>query len=202
MGKGNRPGRFRGGERTVLAPDKIPDAVTEFFRSGYPEMQSVEQNIETAEEAGYELLNASPITKETWVKDCYDILEPRRNCSLVTPMRRQGLRCRVSKEIMETLKIAEDSYGYVFYVLQRSNCDRMNLGRLCKGIGLRTADSRSELAKANSWIQNSRHPPDFDQRFYIGFNICGYRLHNQIHPRPQAWAVLSFTGESPILMRR
>src|SRR5262245_46907173 len=29
-----------------LRDDKIPEAVTEFFRSGYPEMRSVEQNIQ------------------------------------------------------------------------------------------------------------------------------------------------------------
>src|SRR4029434_7844880 len=40
-----------------LREDKIPDAVTEFFRWGYPEMQSVEQNIAIAEEAGYKLFN-------------------------------------------------------------------------------------------------------------------------------------------------
>ena len=60
-----------------LREHKIPDAITEFFRSGYPEMQSVEQNIETAEEAGYKLFNTYTLPKETWVKDYYDILEPR-----------------------------------------------------------------------------------------------------------------------------
>jgi SAM-dependent methyltransferase len=60
-----------------LRDDKIPDGVEEFFRSAYPEMQSVEQNIQTAEEAGYELFNTYTLPKETWVKDYYDILEPR-----------------------------------------------------------------------------------------------------------------------------
>ena len=57
--------------------DKIPDVVMEFFRSGYPEMQSVEHNIATAEKAGYKIFNIYALSKEAWVKDYYDILEPR-----------------------------------------------------------------------------------------------------------------------------
>ena len=101
--------------------DKIPKAVREFFRSGYPEMQSVEQNIQTAEEAGYELFNTYTLPKETWVKDYYDILEPRAK-SLVnhSDVAVRELAVETLKE-MEAFKIAEDSYGYVFFVLQRSN---------------------------------------------------------------------------------
>jgi SAM-dependent methyltransferase len=104
-----------------LQEDKIPHAVTEFFRSGYPEMQSVEQNIQTAEEAGYKLFNTCTLPKETWVKDYYDILEPRAK-SLVnhSDVAVRDFAGEILKEI-ETFKISEDSYGYVFYLLQRSN---------------------------------------------------------------------------------
>ena len=104
-----------------LREDKIPDAVTEFFRSGYPEMQSVEQNIETAEEAGYKLFNTYTLPKETWVKDYYDILEPRAKSLLNhSDVAVRDFAIETLKEI-ETFKISEDSYGYVFYLLQRSN---------------------------------------------------------------------------------
>jgi SAM-dependent methyltransferase len=102
-----------------LREDKIPDAVTEFFRSGYPKMQSVEQNIATAEEAGYKLFNTYRLPKEKWVKDYYDILE-RRAKSLVShsDVAVRDFAVETLKEI-ETFKISEDSYGYVFYILQR-----------------------------------------------------------------------------------
>jgi SAM-dependent methyltransferase len=100
--------------------DKIPDPVREFFQSGYPEMQSVEQNIQTAEEAGYELFNLYTLPKETWVKDYYDILEPRAKSLLNhSDLAIRDFAVETLKEI-ETFRIAEDSYGYVFYVLQRS----------------------------------------------------------------------------------
>jgi len=103
-----------------LRENKIPDAAKEFFRSGYPEMQSVEQNIQTAEEAGYELFNTYTVPKETWVKDYYDILEPRaKSLATHSDVAVRDFAVETLKEI-ETFKIAEDSYGYVFYVLQRS----------------------------------------------------------------------------------
>jgi SAM-dependent methyltransferase len=103
-----------------LRDNKIPDAVREFFRSEYPEMQSVEQSIQNAEAAGYELFNTYTLPKETWVKDYYDVLEPRSK-SLVnhSDVAVRDFAIETLKEI-ETFKISEDSYGYVFYVLQRS----------------------------------------------------------------------------------
>ena len=101
--------------------DKIPDVVMEFFRSGYPEMQSVEQNIVTAEKAGYKIFNIYALPKEAWIKDYYDILEPRAK----TLVRHSDIAVRdfaveTLKEI-GTFKSAQDSYGYVFFVLQRSD---------------------------------------------------------------------------------
>ena len=101
--------------------DKIPDVVREFFRLGYPEMQSVEHNIATAEKAGYKIFNIYPLPKEAWVKDYYDTLEPRAK-SLVrhSDIAVRDFAIETLKEI-GTFKDAQDSYGYVFYVLQRSD---------------------------------------------------------------------------------
>ena len=101
--------------------EQIPDAVTEFFRSGYPDMQSVPQNIAVAEEAGYKIFNTYTLPKEAWVEDYYDVLEPRAK-SLVhhSDVAVRDFAVETLKEI-ETFKISADSYGYVFYVLQRSN---------------------------------------------------------------------------------
>jgi SAM-dependent methyltransferase len=119
--KAIRPNGFAVVSELCWLRDEIPDVVKEFFRSGYPGMQSVEQNIQTAEEAGYELFNTYILPKDTWVKDYYDILEPRAK-SLVSHSDAAVREFAVNtlKEI-ETFKISEDSYGYVFYVLQRSH---------------------------------------------------------------------------------
>src|SRR5213080_68199 len=94
--------------------DKIPDVVREFFRSRYPEMQSVENNIATAEKAGYKIFNIYTLPKEAWVKDYYDTLEPRAK-SLVrhSDIAVRDFAIETLKEI-GTFKDAQDSYGYVF----------------------------------------------------------------------------------------
>jgi SAM-dependent methyltransferase len=101
--------------------DQIPDVVREFFRLGYPKMQSVEHNIATAEKAGYKIFNIYTLPKEAWVKDYYDALEPRAK-SLVrhSDIAVRDFAVETLKEIA-TFKDAQDSYGYVFYVLQRSD---------------------------------------------------------------------------------
>jgi SAM-dependent methyltransferase len=104
-----------------LRENKVPDAIREFFQSGYPAMQSVEQNIQIAEDAGYELFNTYTLPKEGWVTGYYDVLEPRaQSLANHSDVAVRDFAGETLKEI-ETFKISEDSYGYVFYVLQRSN---------------------------------------------------------------------------------
>ena len=119
--KAIRPNGFAVVSELCWLREKVPDPVREFFRSGYPEMQSVEQNLATAEESGYELFNTYTLPNETWVKDYYDVLEARAK-SLVnhSDITVRNFAVETLEEI-ETFRISEDSYGYVFYVLQRSN---------------------------------------------------------------------------------
>ena len=100
--------------------EKIPNAVREFFRSGYPEMQSVVQNIETAEEAGYKIFNTYRLPAGAWVENYYDVLELRaQSLANHSDVAVRNFAFEALKEI-ETFKISEGSYGYVFYILQRS----------------------------------------------------------------------------------
>jgi len=116
-----RPNGFAVISELCWLRNKIPDVVREFFRSGYPEMQSVENNIATAEKAGYKIFNIYTLPKEAWVKNYYDTLEPRAK-SLVrhSEIAVRDFAVETLKEI-GTFKDAQDSYGYVFYVLQRSD---------------------------------------------------------------------------------
>ena len=100
--------------------EQIPNAAKQFFRSSYPEMQSVPQNITIAEEAGYKIFNIHTLPQEAWVEGYYDVLEPRAK-SLVnhSDVAVREFAVATLKEI-ETFKISEDSYGYVFFLLQRS----------------------------------------------------------------------------------
>ncbi len=101
-----------------LRNEEIPGAVWEFFQSGYPDMQSVPQNIELAEKAGYKIFNTYTLPAEAWIEDYYDILEPRAKSLVNHPD--QSVRDFATETIreIETFRISDGSYGYVFYILQ------------------------------------------------------------------------------------
>ena len=100
--------------------DQVPDAVREFFLSGYPDMQSIQQNLAVAENAGYKVLTTYTLPKEAWVGGYYDILEPRAKALISHPDASvRDFAVETVKEI-EIFECSEESYGYVFYVLQRA----------------------------------------------------------------------------------
>ena len=88
--------------------------------SGYPDMRSVQQNIEVATNAGYKLLTTYTLPRETWVDDYYEILSPRAKALLDHPAPSVREFAAETVREIEVFQRSEDSYGYVFYVLQRS----------------------------------------------------------------------------------
>jgi trans-aconitate methyltransferase len=100
--------------------EQVPHAVREFFLSGYPDMQSMQQNITSAEHAGYTVLATHTLPKEAWVEGYYDILEPRAKALVDHP---DAAVRDVAVETVREIDIfhrSDESYGYVFYVLQRA----------------------------------------------------------------------------------
>jgi trans-aconitate methyltransferase len=100
--------------------EQVPDAVREFFRSGYPDMKSIQQNIAIATDAGYKVLTTYTLPAEAWVHDYYDILEARARVLITHPDASvRDLAVETVREI-EVFDRSDGSYGYVFYVLQRA----------------------------------------------------------------------------------
>jgi trans-aconitate methyltransferase len=100
--------------------EQAPDAVREFFRSGYPDMQSVQRNVAVAASAGYKLLTTYTLPRQAWVDGYYDILAARAKALLdhSDPSVRDFAAETISE--IEVFHCSEDSYGYVFYMLQRA----------------------------------------------------------------------------------
>jgi hypothetical protein len=99
--------------------EQIPDKVREFFLSGYPGMQSIQQNLMAIEKAGYTILATYTLPREAWVEGFYDILGKRAKILVSHPDPSvRSLALETIKEI-DVFAHSEDSYGYVFYVLQR-----------------------------------------------------------------------------------
>ena len=100
--------------------EQIPDRVKAFFKSGYPDMQSVHRNIELAKDAGYKVLNLHTLPQESWVEGYYDILRPRAKALL--DHANASVRDFAAETLteIEIFELSQDSYGYVFFVLQRA----------------------------------------------------------------------------------
>jgi cyclopropane fatty-acyl-phospholipid synthase-like methyltransferase len=100
--------------------EQVPNAVRDFFVSGYPGMQSVQKNLRIVENAGYRVLTTYTLPKEAWVEGYYDVLEPRAKALIDhSDSSVRDFAVETVKEI-EIFQSSEDSYGYVFYVLQRA----------------------------------------------------------------------------------
>jgi SAM-dependent methyltransferase len=100
--------------------EQVPNAAREFFLAGYPDMQSMQQNLAVAANAGYRVLTTYTLPKEAWVEGYYDVLEPRAKSLVDHPDSSvRNFAVETIKEI-EIFRHSEESYGYVFYVLQRA----------------------------------------------------------------------------------
>jgi trans-aconitate methyltransferase len=112
------PGGFAVISELSWLRERVPDVVTEFFRSGYPDMQSVDRNIAAAESAGYKLLTTHTLPRQAWIEGYYDVLAHRAKALLDHPDPSvRDFAAETVKEI-EVFEVSEDCYGYVFYVLQ------------------------------------------------------------------------------------
>jgi SAM-dependent methyltransferase len=100
--------------------EPAPEPAREFFRSGYPDMRSVQHNIAVAESAGYRLLSTYTLPAQAWVEDYYAVLEPR--AVVLSTHDDESVRAFAAETLreIEVFRRSEGSYGYVFYVLQRA----------------------------------------------------------------------------------
>jgi hypothetical protein len=114
------PGGFAVISELSWLRDQVPDAVQKFFVSCYPAMQSLQHNLAVAAHAGYRVLTTYTLPREAWVQGYYDLLEPRAKALIDHPDASvRAFAVETVKEI-EIFHASEESYGYVFYVLQRT----------------------------------------------------------------------------------
>lgn len=100
---------------------EAPEDVRKFFASGYPDMRHVEENLLILQEANYHVLGTHILPREGWIDDYYKLLEPRAKALLGHS---DELVKRFAAEAVEEIEIFgrnNGSYGYVFYVLQKTS---------------------------------------------------------------------------------
>ena len=99
-----------------------PDELRRYWDEAYPAMVGLEENVRTAERCGYRLLEQFTLPAEAWWTNYYDpILE--RLADLRTRYADDADTLAVLDEEaleIELFRKYHDYYGYVFYVLRRS----------------------------------------------------------------------------------
>ena len=95
------------------------DRVRTFWAGAYPGMGTVEANCQAAVAAGYRILNTYTLPRESWENGYYDTLRPRAEALLNHDDSAVRAMARENLEEIEIFHLACNSYGYVFYLLQR-----------------------------------------------------------------------------------
>lgn len=96
-----------------------PTIARNFFSTGYPHMKPTADNIRLAADTGYRVLGTHTIPREAWINRYYEVLEPR--AAMLASHADASVRAFAQETLkeIEVFKSAGESYGYVFYVLQR-----------------------------------------------------------------------------------
>lgn len=96
-------------------------AVTQYWQKYYPEIKSIDENLEIIEKLEFEIIDYFNLTADSWWSNYYEPLLQR-----IDQFNRFGdIHHRMQKVIAETLeeidmfKKYSDQYGYEFYIMQK-----------------------------------------------------------------------------------
>ena len=98
-----------------------PTEAAAFFREGYPGMAGIEQNLERARAAGFDVVDHFTLLPEAWWDEYYAPLEQRM--AELAPEADPELAAVIAdtRREIELYRSHGDSYGYVFYLLRGSH---------------------------------------------------------------------------------
>jgi trans-aconitate methyltransferase len=113
------PGGFAAVSELCWLKEDAPKEVRDFFSSAYPDMQAVASNVSLAGRAGYRVLDTYTLPRETWVEGYYDVLAPKAQALLKHDDASVRAFAEETVREIEVFERSGDSYGYVFYMLQR-----------------------------------------------------------------------------------
>lgn len=103
--------------------DNPPSEASVFWQQAYPEMATVNKNIETANKIGFQVFNQFTLPDSAWWDEYYNPLRARitKLRSLAVDNQDLAQVIKQSEREMEIFANYGDSYGYVFYLMQKIN---------------------------------------------------------------------------------
>jgi len=99
--------------------EDAPDDVRQFFANEYPDMRSVNETLSVIRQAGYDVLGTHTLQRRAWMEGYYEILEPRAQALLDHPDESVRAMAAGAVEEIHVFGRSEDSYVYVFFILQK-----------------------------------------------------------------------------------
>lgn len=114
-----KPGGFLVVSELCWLSDEPPAPAQAFFQAEYPAMTSVTQNITSIESAGYQLLHTFTLPRAAWKNGYYDVLAERAAELVKHPDAEVRAMAQSTLQEIEVFERWGDSYGYVFFLLQR-----------------------------------------------------------------------------------
>lgn len=98
---------------------ECPAEAVAFFRGAYPAMAGIEQNLERARAAGFDVIDHFTLPPEAWWDEYYVPLEERM--ARLAPDADPELAAVIAEtqREIELYRRYSDSYGYVFYLMRR-----------------------------------------------------------------------------------
>jgi SAM-dependent methyltransferase len=97
-----------------------PAEVAAFFREGYPGMAGIEENVERARAAGFDLIDHLTLPPAAWWDEYYTPLEQRMAHLAPAADAELGAVIQETRREIELYRRHGHSYGYVFYLLRPS----------------------------------------------------------------------------------
>lgn len=112
-------------ELTWISSSPSPEAIA-FWNEAYPEMKNVEENFQIIQKNGYQVVGHFILPRLAWLQNYYIPLQNRINL-LRENYREDPESLSVLDQEESEIRLFEehsDSYGYVFYLIQKTNSMR------------------------------------------------------------------------------
>lgn len=101
--------------------DEKPEEAVEFWKTGYPDIKSVDENLVICKNSGYEVINHFKLPDSDWTENYYKPLQENIydfSAKYSTNQKAQDIAEDSQLEI-DIFKKYSNFYGYVFYILQK-----------------------------------------------------------------------------------
>lgn len=101
--------------------DDPPDELKAFWDRVYPNLPTIEENLETIEKCGYEIIDYFPLPEDAWWEFYYDPLQERLKKLEIKYQDNPKAMESINEEWIEIdiFKKYNDWYGSVFFVMQK-----------------------------------------------------------------------------------